>query len=44
MNLLPILAEMEAIGVRIDREKLSDIGERIIEAIKLREQEIYDLV
>ncbi len=44
MELLPVLAEMEAIGVRIDREKLSDIGERIIEAIKLREQEIYDLV
>lgn len=42
--LLPILAHMESTGVRIDLEKLADIGVRIRSDIVSRETEIYELV
>ncbi len=42
--LLPILAHMESTGVRIDLEKLADIGVRIKSDIIARETEIYELV
>lgn len=43
-KLLPVLAEMERIGVYIDRERLRAIGEDIVRESKNKELEIYDLV
>lgn len=43
-RLLPILAEMEYTGVRLDGEKLQQIGESIREEIKKLEIEIYEVV
>jgi DNA polymerase I len=42
-ELLPILAEMEVTGVRLDREKLMEIGGRIRQDIERYEREIYEL-
>jgi len=43
MTLLPILAEMESIGIMVDEACLSDLAEEFEERLKLLEKEIYAL-
>ncbi len=43
MPLIPILADMEYYGVLIDFEQLASQGKRLVEKIKMLEQEAYQL-
>lgn len=43
MPLIPILASMENLGFRADREKLEDIGEKFKKEIHIVQKEIYEL-
>lgn len=42
-ELIPILAHMESTGVRLDTEKLAQIGKEIAIKIDLLEKEIYEV-
>jgi DNA polymerase I len=43
MPLIDVLAEMEEVGVRIDRPYLDDLGKTMLQRIQALEKKIYDL-